>query len=138
MTPLIRPATQADLAAIARIQEASPQASHWPPSDYLSHRCMVAVVAGEVAGFLVSRQTAPTEREILNLAVQSLNRRKGIARSLLAHELQSHKGEWFLEVRASNTEALNLYESLHFKRVTVRNNYYDTPLESAIVMRFFS
>jgi ribosomal protein S18 acetylase RimI-like enzyme len=52
--------------------------------------------------------------------------------------LQRYQGEWYLEVRASNREALNLYESLHFKRVAVRNNYYKSPLESAIVMRIFS
>jgi ribosomal-protein-alanine N-acetyltransferase len=98
----------------------------------------VAEVDDKVAGFLVSRQTAAGEREILNLAVDPIQRRKGIARVLLADELQRYQGEWYLEVRASNREALNLYESLHFKRVAVRNNYYNSPLESAIVMRIFS
>ena len=136
--PLIRLASEADLTAIAQIQEASPLASQWAPSDYLGYRCVVAEEDGSIAAFLVSRETVPGEREILNLAVDPDRRRKGIARALLVHELRSHKGEWFLEVRASNAEALNLYESLSFKRVAVRNNYYNTPPESAIVMRIFS
>jgi ribosomal-protein-alanine acetyltransferase len=137
-TPLIRLATEADLSSIARIQEACPQASHWAPGNYLAYHCTVAELADKVAGFLVSRETAPGEREILNLAVDPPARRKGIAQALLAHELEGRGGEWFLEVRASNVEALNLYERLHFKRVAVRNNYYQNPPESAIVMRIFS
>jgi ribosomal-protein-alanine N-acetyltransferase len=135
---LIRPATESDLDAIARIQRASPQASQWAPDHYLAHRCVVAEVDDKVAGFLVSREIAAGEREILNLAVDPAHRKKGIARALMADELRCHQGEWFLEVRASNTEALNLYESLHFKRVAVRNHYYNSPAESAIVMRIFS
>lgn len=138
MTPLIRPATEADLTTIARIQQASPQASHWDPGDYLAYDFAVAEVADKVEGFLVSRETAPGEREILNLAVDPSSRRRGIARALLAHVLRSHPGVWHLEVRESNTEALDLYESFHFKRVAVRRGYYNTPPESAIVMRFFS
>jgi ribosomal-protein-alanine acetyltransferase len=137
-TPLIRLATEADLADIGRIQAASPQASQWTPSDYLGYRCVLAEEDGKVSGFLVSRETGPQEREILNLAVDPIRRRKGIGRALLVHELRNYKGEWFLEVRASNAEALNLYESLLFKRVAVRSNYYKSPPESAIVMRIFS
>lgn len=137
-TLFIRVAAEADLPEIARIQDASPHASHWAPEDYLMHLCTVAEVGGRVAGFLVSRETAPGEQEILNLAVDPPARRKGIARALLVHQLLDHRGEWFLEVRASNVEALNLYESLHFKRVAVRSDYYQDPPESAIVMRIFS
>jgi ribosomal-protein-alanine N-acetyltransferase len=138
ITPLIRSATKHDLVAIAKIQEASPQASHWAPGEYLAYDCVVAEVADKVEGFLVSRETAPGEREILNLAVEPSSRRKGIARALLVHQFRSYQGDWYLEVRESNTEALKLYESLYFKRVAVRLGYYDTPPESAIVMRFFS
>jgi len=134
----IRPATKDDLVAIAKIQEASPQASHWDPGEYLAYDCVVAEVADKVCGFLVSRETAPGEREILNLAVEPSSRRKGIARALLEHQFRSYQGDWYLEVRESNAEATKLYENLHFKRVAVRKGYYDTPPESAIVMRFFS
>lgn len=135
---LIRLATSADLAAIARIQEESPQAAQWEPGSYLTHYCVVAEVARSVVGFFVSRETAPGEREILNLAVDPLARRKGVARALLAAAFEGWKGAWFLEVRASNAEAIKLYEDLHFQRVGVRKDYYSNPRESAIVMRIFS
>jgi ribosomal-protein-alanine N-acetyltransferase len=134
----IRPASPGDLDAIGKIQAASPQASQWPPQDYLAYHCIIAELDGEVAGFLVSRQIGPGEREILNLAVAPSARRKGLARALLAHELHYSPGEWLLEVRPSNAEALALYQSFGFQQVTVRNNYYAHPPESAIVMRIFS
>ena len=128
MNPVaVRPASPADLDAIGKIQAASPHAAQWPPQDYLDYRCIVAELGGEVAGFLVSRQIGPGEREILNLAVDPSSRRKGLARALVAHEMQHEQGEWFLEVRASNVEALSLYQSIGFQQVTVRRNYYAHP-----------
>ncbi len=124
--------------AINSIQEASPEAAAWEPESYLSYDCQVAVVAGIVKGFLVSRQTGPGEREILNLAVEPPERRRGIARSLLKQELADYGGVWFLEVRVSNATALKFYKQLGFEPAGRREDYYRDPLEAAIVMRFFS
>jgi [ribosomal protein S18]-alanine N-acetyltransferase len=139
MIPIsIRLATTEDLPAIGRIQAASPQASQWSPQEYLAYRCTVAELESLVAGFLVSREIAPGEREILNLAVDPAALRNGVGRALLVHELQHSRGQWFLELRASNRKAINLYQSLGFQEVGIRNNYYVSPPESAIVMRIFS
>jgi ribosomal-protein-alanine N-acetyltransferase len=134
----IRPATPADLAAIAAIQAASPEASQWDPGDYLEHDCAVAVADERVTGFLASRRVAPDEREILNVAVDPGQRRQGIAGGLLEHELARGRGRWFLEVRASNIAAIHLYETAGFERCGSRPSYYQQPAEEAIVMRFFS
>ena len=134
----VRPATPGDLAAVAAIQAASPAAAQWNPSDYLDHDCLVAVKQGCVAGFLVARQVAPGEREILNLAVEPLERRHGVARALVAYELARTTGAWYLEVRSSNHPAIQLYESAGFKPAGRRTAYYDEPAEDGIVMRFFS
>src|SRR5256885_11226021 len=101
MAPVIRAATAEDLPAIAAIQAASPGAAQWEPGSYLDYDCRVADASGCVAGFLVIRQVAPDEREILNLAVDPAKRRRGIARELLAAAMGA-KGAWFLEVRGSN------------------------------------
>ena len=134
----IRPATPGDLAAIAAIQAASPEASQWDPADYLAHDCLVAVIEKRVTGFLASRRVASDEREILNVAVDLDQRRKGIARALLGQELARGRGRWFLEVRASNVAAIQLYETAGFERCGRRPAYYCQPAEEAIVMRFFS
>jgi ribosomal-protein-alanine N-acetyltransferase len=129
-----RPATPDDLFSIAVIQGPS----SWEPVDYLNYRCPVAVVDGSVTGFLVSRETAPGEREILNLAVDPACRRRGTARALLLHEIEGFRGTWFLEVRESNTAAIGLYRTARFEAVGRRAEYYHDPSEDAIVMRFFS
>jgi len=131
---MIRPGTADDLSAIAIMQGRS----SWEPADYLKYRCAVAEEDGHIAAFLVSRETAPAEREILNLVVDPLYRRRGIARALLQHEIEGFRGAWFLEVRESNTAALELYRTARFEAVGRRSEYYHDPLEDAIVMRFFS
>ena len=130
----IRPTTPDDLPAISAIRALSPEAGQWEPVG----DCLTALMDGEVAGFLLTRQTAPGEREILNMAVHPTWRRKGVAKELLGRVLNGTADEWFLEVRESNLAAQNLYKSLGFSPVGRRENYYDHPRESGIVMRFFS
>ena len=133
----VRAATAEDLEAIVAIQAFSPQASQWEPGMYLSYECLVAADP-HVLGFLVARQTAPGEREILNLAVDPSERRRGVARALLQAELRRGKNQWFLEVRESNSHAIRLYESAGFRVAGRRESYYRDPAEPAIVMQFVS
>jgi [ribosomal protein S18]-alanine N-acetyltransferase len=135
---MVRAATADDLAAITAIQEASPEASQWDPASYLDYECSVATSGGRVAGFLVVRQIGPGEREILNLAVDPAERRRGVARKLLETELRPAKKHWFLEVRASNSAAMKLYESAGFRMAGRRDSYYSNPVEPGIVMKFES
>lgn len=135
---IIRPPNSEDLDRIEAIQAASPEAAQWDPSGYLQYECQVAVREGKLAGFLVARQVAPGEHEILNLAVDPAARRAGVARALLREALARSPGAWFLEVRASNKAAIQLYESAGFRRAGRRAQYYLQPTEDAIVMRFFS
>jgi ribosomal-protein-alanine N-acetyltransferase len=135
---VIRPASRDDLPDLVSIQGASLDAAHWEPGSYLAYDCQVAVVEGTVAGFLVSRRTAPDEHEILNMAVGPSYRRRGVARGLLEHVLGASAGAWFLEVRESNIAALNLYKQFGFRETGRRGAYYENPCEAAIVMRVFS
>jgi ribosomal protein S18 acetylase RimI-like enzyme len=133
----VRAAALEDLAAIAEIQARSPQASQWDPASYLTYECLVATDP-HVLGFLVARQTAPGEREILNLAVDPSQRLRGVARALLQAELGHEKTEWFLEVRASNEGAIALYRDAGFRVAGRRESYYSDPPEPGIVMKFDS
>lgn len=141
----IRAAAPSDLDAIMAIQNAAPDASHWEPADYLRNDCLVAIdvaidagKSGQVLGFLLSRQTAPGEREILNVAVGGAARRCGIGRRLLEAELARGRNTWFLEVRESNAAARALYQSSGFQQIGLRGSYYHDPPESGIVMKFIS
>ncbi len=91
-----------------------------------------------VFGFLVARQIAPGEREILNLAVDPTQRLRGVAHALLRAELGREKTRWFLEVRASNKGAIALYQKAGFRVAGRRESYYSSPLEAGIVMKFDS
>ena len=134
----IRPATESDLDEIWRVQSASGQAAQWKAAEYLSCQCLVATVDERVAGFAVARPTAPDELEILNIAVDPQFRRRGVARSLMEALLANYRGTVFLEVRQSNIAARKLYHSLGFEVLAVRPDYYNSPGEPAIVMKFHS
>jgi ribosomal-protein-alanine N-acetyltransferase len=136
--PAIRRGGADDLAAIAVIQAASPEAAQWKPSDYLGHHLLVAGGESGVVGFVAARRVADQEFEILNLAVSPEFRRHGVARALLAALFQDHHGTFFLEVRESNQAAQMCYKSLGFQSVTRRSGYYEGPSEPAIVMKFHS
>ena len=127
-----------DLDAVAAIQAASPGAASWNVADYLEQDLLVAVEENRIVGFVVTRTVAADEREILNLAVVSDFRRKGVARALLDSTLRAFRGCVFLEVRESNAVAQEFYKSLGFKELSKRRGYYDSPPETAIVMKFHS
>jgi ribosomal-protein-alanine N-acetyltransferase len=99
---------------------------------------MVATIQDRLAGFAVARRTAADELEILNVAVDPPFRRRGVARRLVEQLLANFRGNVYLEVRASNVAARKLYHSLGFEAIGVRNDYYQAPGESAIVMKFHS
>ena len=135
---LIRPGQPGDLPEISAIQAASPQASDWQPESYLEYGFAVAVDKGRVAGFLVWRIVAEGEWEILNLAVAPEFRRRGAARSLFEVLRKQFSGDVYLELRASNEPARNLYKSFGFQDVGSRPRYYANPPETAIVMKLHS
>ncbi len=134
----IRPGAAEDLAAVAAIQKASPEAAAWNPGEYLPYGFLVALDQGVIAGFLVTRSVGDGEYEVLNLAVSPEFRRRGVARDLLNTWLSGISGDIFLEVRASNQDAQKFYNHMGFQQVSTRSNYYQHPPEPAIVMKFHS
>jgi ribosomal-protein-alanine N-acetyltransferase len=136
--PVIRRAAVGDWEDIAAIQSASPEAAHWPAAEYMPYEFTVSISDGKVAGFLVWRQLAEGECELLNLAVAPAFRRRGIARELLQPLLNLRDNQVFLEVRESNRAARIFYKSIGFQEVSIRSQYYESPSEAAIVMKFHS
>jgi [ribosomal protein S18]-alanine N-acetyltransferase len=136
--PVIRRAEVGDWEDIAAIQSSCPEAAHWPVAQYMPHEFTVSISDGRVAGFLVWRRVAEGECELLNLAVAPAFRRRGIARELLQPLLNLRDNRVFLEVRESNRAARIFYKSIGFQEVSIRSQYYESPSEAAIVMKFHS
>ena len=99
---------------------------------------LVALENDEVVGY-VGSQTVLDGSDMMNIAVSPDHRRKGIAEALideLVHQLQERNSRCLiLEVRASNTPAINLYTKLGFIEIGCRRNYYRNPREDALILR---
>src|SRR5574341_171716 len=93
---------------------------------------------GKVVGYACNWLTQD-EFHILNLAVHPHYRRKGMGRRLLEYYMRRAEergaAKAFLEVRRSNSPAIELYKALGFYIVSVRPRYYSNNHEDAIVMR---
>lgn len=93
---------------------------------------------GNLLGYCIF-MTAADEGEILRIAVKPDARKRGIGRKLLdgAVKIMASRGasEIFLEVRASNKDAISLYEKFGFIKTGIRKNYYENK-EDAILYNF--
>ena len=99
---------------------------------------LVAVEDGCVVGYIGS-QSVMGEADMMNVAVQPAQRRKGIAEKLVAALVTALARKdvhcLTLEVRASNVPAKALYEKLGFFCAGRRPNYYRNPREDALILR---
>jgi [ribosomal protein S18]-alanine N-acetyltransferase len=130
--PAVSEATPRDAAAIAALHAASFRRG-WSEQEVetlLIDRAVIAhrvTIANKVSGFIMSRKAAD-EAEILSVAVNTRQRGRGLARSLLTLHLRRLAGlgarTVFLEVDENNTPALRLYDRAGFREVGRRPNYY--------------
>ncbi|HPW45483.1 MAG TPA: ribosomal protein S18-alanine N-acetyltransferase [bacterium] len=97
----------------------------------------VAKSGDEVVAYMLI-QRIYDEMELHTFAVKSSWRRKGIGRRMLNKMLDLARGydveRIYLLVRHYNVSAKNLYESLGFKIIGVRKNYYQDDGADALVM----
>lgn len=119
-----------DLAALAR----------QPGVSILQARRASAYGSRTILGFLILR-VAADEAEVLTIAVDPRQRRRGIGEQLLRAGLSrlyaDRIASLFLEVDAGNAGALALYRKLGFRKVGERRGYYrdSTGDGGALVMR---
>tara|TARA_B100001113_G_scaffold29189_1_gene20998 strand:- start:3689 stop:4150 length:462 start_codon:yes stop_codon:yes gene_type:complete len=82
-----------------------------------------------LAGYIISKISRP-ETHILNLTISSDFRKNGLGKSLIQLIINDSviRGaeDIILEVRVNNSNAISLYESLGFKKVGTRKNYYES------------
>ena len=103
----------------------------------IEHSKRVLAEGKRTAGFIVARVIV-NELHINNIAVRPAFQQMGIGAQLLnaalAEGISQGSVMSFLEVRASNSAAQNLYERCGFRIVGRRNDYYREPLEDALIM----
>ena len=93
----------------------------------------------ETVAFIIAK-VMNHECEILNLGVEISMRKKKLASKLLNNLIDFSKvlniKQIFLEVRVSNTAAVNLYDKFKFNEIGYRPNYYITEngREDALIM----
>ena len=97
--------------------------------------CLAAEVENELVGYLICSRY-DTVWHVMNVAVDTDRRRRGIASALIAALLErvGDDAQVTLEVRKSNTGALVLYERFGFRSAGVRPRYYADNGEDAVIM----
>jgi len=93
--------------------------------------------SGALVGYLVISRYVDAWH-VMNVAVTTAYRRRGVARALLDRLFavtggDEHRG-YTLEVRVSNEGAIKLYEALGFVSRGVRRGYYTDNREDALIM----
>lgn len=96
-------------------------------------------------GFIVGRLVPAVDNdtdidaEIYNIAVDPSARKRGFGDRLLVEFvskcLQSKVRHIWLEVRESNTSAIDFYRNRGFSSISKRRSFYRDPVEDAILMR---
>lgn len=140
----VRRAISEDIPAILELEQQTPELAHWSEQTYRAvfepgapeRLVLVSESEGQLHGFLVARSTSG-ECELENIVVAPENRRQGIAGQLLK-SLMAKAGEQgvqkiLLEVRESNAGARLFYRKVGFEETGRRKNYYNEPIEDAIL-----
>ena len=143
MNLTVRALELGDLDAIERIERASYPAG-WSRAMFASELAKPSSVAlgavdgpGALVGYVIVSRYVDAWH-VMNVAVDPLRRRRGIASALLERVLEAtaedpRRGHT-LEVRVSNVGAIELYERFGFRRKGVRRGYYTDNREDAVIM----
>lgn len=98
---------------------------------------LVAVLEGKVVGYILANYRFH-EGHILNVTVHRDHMRKGVGTHLMKLVMEMLRQRQctvaYLEVRASNLGARQLYEKLGFREAGKRKAYYIEPFEDAVLM----
>lgn len=140
---MIRAMQVSDLAQVVPIETAN-FSKPWTRADFETYLdreeglFLTAEEDGQVLGYIGVILVAP-EGDITNVSVREESKGQGIGRALVEALLERTKERGietlFLEVRKSNVPAIRLYTKQGFEEIGVRKNYYEAPVEDALIMR---
>lgn len=139
---IFRPMKPEDLGGIIEIEKTCFTADAWSEDDFIYRMNasdwhfinLTLEDEGRVEAYITATVVAD-EMNIDSVAVAPDYRRKGYASALIDLAIKEAKAAVvMLEVRESNTAAISLYQSLGFEKVGLRKNYYERPVENAVLM----
>ena len=138
----IRPMEREDCEQVAVIEAAS-FSMPWSLRAFTdtvekqNFRYFVAEEAGEILGYCGFLYVLD-EAEIPNVCVKESARKRGVGRQMMTVLMEEAKklgmAVLYLEVRESNQPARGLYKSLGFEENGIRKNFYEQPVENAVLM----
>lgn len=138
----IRPYRKEDAQAAFDVCASIPELAPWTLADFenvleAGYEGWLAESNGRVAAFIITRRAAD-ELEIHKLGTAPEFRRRGVGSGLLTAAFVAAASHGvkraFLEVRASNSPAIALYQAAGFAVVGRRRGYYRAPVEDALLM----
>ena len=92
---------------------------------------------GRVVGYC-GAVLVPDEGDVTNVSVSRDCQGQGIGRALVqelvGRAAAAGVARLYLEVRRSNARALRLYGGMGFEQTGIRKNYYEEPVEDAVLM----
>ena len=142
---VIREMTESDIKEIAQLEKEC-------FSEPWSEDSLKDELTNETARFYVLRENESLlgyigannicgEVYITNVAVNTNCRGKGYGKTLVNHLIKQSEFEKSLfvtlEVRASNENAIKLYEKCGFKKIGERKNFYSKPIENAYIYTYY-
>lgn len=115
----------------------------WPPEAFdenLLPNSWVILVEDKLVGYVLYH-VFEDEAVILNIAIdpdyQGLSHGSHLLQQTLDMLESEGKRRIFLDVRETNLTALNVYKKLGFTEIGIRKDYYNNPIENAIMMGRF-
>jgi ribosomal-protein-alanine N-acetyltransferase len=132
---VVSPFSNADVEAaysIFKQERINPWSLETFEKSALNGISLVAKFNDAIVGYILLSSVLD-ETTIEDITVDSTERRKGIARILIASSFDNARAAGqehvFLEVRESNASAIHLYRSSGFELIGERKNYYETELD---------
>lgn len=140
---LIREMTLQDIPAVAEIEKAcfSLPWSEQSLIDSVTREDTMFLVCEEeqnIVGY-IGMYLSFDEGDITNVAVAPAYRKRGYGEAIVSKSIELAKEKQLemilLEVRVSNAPAISLYKKMGFEEIGIRKNFYEHPVEDAMIMK---
>lgn len=142
---IVNSSTEAESLKQAHSIHVQSQFNPWSYDTFIDctskpYYCVLACADNQVIGYAIVLEVVD-EATLMDIAVHKMYRGQGIGHRLVeyvkAHSISNGMASMWLEVRVSNTVAINLYKKMCFETIEIRKNYYQnaTGKEHAMIMK---